>query len=65
LQETLLAYFMNGFNNAKTAETLFIHRNSLVYRLRKIEELLEMEITDYMEYLDVLNCIFVKRLMFL
>lgn len=65
LQETLLAYFMNGFNNAKTAETLFIHRNSLVYRLRKIEELLEMEITDYMEYLDVLNCILVKRLMFL
>jgi DNA-binding PucR family transcriptional regulator len=56
---------MNGFNNAKTAETLFIHRNSLVYRLRKIEELLEMEITDYMEYLDVLNCILVKRLMFL
>ncbi len=65
LQETLLAYYMNGFNSAKTADALFIHRNSLIYRLKKIEELLEIEITDYMEYLDLLNCILVKRLMFL
>ena len=65
LQETLLSYYMNGFNSAKTAEVLFIHRNSLNYRLKKIEELLELEINDYMEYLDILNCILVKRLMFI
>ena len=65
LQETLLAYYMNGFNSAKTADELFIHRNSLLYRLKKIEELLEIELTDYMEYLDLLNCILVKRLMFI
>ncbi len=65
LQETLLAYYMNGFNSARTAEELFIHRNSLIYRLKKIEELLEMEMNDYMEYLDLLNCILVKRLMFI
>ncbi len=65
LQETLLAYYMNGFNSAKTAEALYIHRNSLINRLKKIEELLEIEITDYVEYLDLLNCILVKRLMFL
>jgi DNA-binding PucR family transcriptional regulator len=65
LQETLLAYYMNGFNSAKTAEALFIHRNSLINRLKKIEELLEIEISDYVEYLDLLNCILVKRLMFL
>ena len=56
---------MNGFNSAKTAEALFIHRNSLNYRLKKIEELLDLEIGDYMEYLDILNCILVKRLMFI
>jgi DNA-binding PucR family transcriptional regulator len=56
---------MNGFNSAKTAEALFIHRNSLINRLKKIEELLEIEISDYVEYLDLLNCILVKRLMFL
>lgn len=65
LQETLLTYYMNGFNSAKTADALFIHRNSLNYRLKKIEELLELEIGDYMEYLDILNCIMVKRLMFI
>lgn len=65
LQETLLAYFMNGFVVGKTAEALFIHRNSLQYRLDKIEELLNIELNDYMEYLDLVNCILVKRLMFL
>ena len=65
LVETLLTYYMIGFNSAKTADALFIHRNSLVYRLRKIEELLDLETSDYMEYLDLLNCILVKRLMFL
>ena len=64
LKETLLAYYMNGFNTVRTAESLFIHRNSLMYRLKKIEELLEMELTDYMEYLDLINCILVKQWMF-
>lgn len=65
LQETLLEYYMNGFNTVKTAESLFIHRNSLQYRIAKIEELLGMELNDYVEYLDLVNCILVKRLMFL
>ncbi|MGN0368802.1 MAG: helix-turn-helix domain-containing protein [Wujia sp.] len=64
LQDTLVAYYMNGFNTTKTAEALFIHRNSLQYRLSKIEDLLEIELDDYMEYLDLVNCILVKRLMF-
>ena len=65
LQETLLSYYMNGFNTVKTAEALYIHRNTLLNRLDRIEELLEIEIDDYMEYLDILNCILVKRLMFI
>ena len=65
LEETLLSYYMNGFNTVKTAEALFIHRNTLLNRLEKIEELLEIEINDYMEYLDMINCILVKRFMFL
>lgn len=65
LEETLLSYYMNGFNSVKTAEALFIHRNTLLNRIEKIEELLEIELNDYMEYLDLLNCILVKRFMFL
>ena len=55
---------MNGFNAIKTAEELYIHRNSLQYRLNKIKELLEMELNDYVEYLDLVNCILVKKWMF-
>ena len=65
LEETLLNYYMNGFNTVKTAEVLYIHRNTLINRLDKIEEILEIELNDYMEYLDLINCILVKRFMFL
>ena len=44
---------------------MYIHRNSLLYRLKKIEELLDIETDDYMEYLDLLNCVLVKRFMFI
>lgn len=64
LLDTLVAYYMNGFSVGKTAEELFIHRNSLQYRLNKIQKLVDFELDDYMEYLDVVNCILIKRLMF-
>ena len=65
LQDTLIEYYMNGFNVGKTAEALFIHRNSLQYRLKKIEEILQMGLDDAMEYLDLVNCILIKKLMFI
>lgn len=65
LVETVLAYYMNGFSVGRTAEDLYIHRNSLQYRINKIEELLGIELDDYTEYLDLVNCILVKRLMFI
>ena len=65
LVDTLLAYYMNGFNSANTAKELFVHRNSLQYRLNKIQELLDFELDDYIKYLDLVNCILVKRLMFM
>lgn len=65
LVETLLSFYMNGFNITKTAEDLFLHRNSLQYRLAKITDLIGLEMDDYTEYLDLINCILVKRYMFL
>lgn len=64
LIETFLSFYKNGFNVSKTANALFIHRNTLQYRLAKISELLDMELDDYMEYLELINCIMVKKLMF-
>jgi len=39
LLETLHTFFECNMNQKKTAEKLFIHRNSLLYRLKRIEEL--------------------------
>lgn len=64
LIETLLNYYMSGFNIGKTAQMMFVHRNSLQYRLKKIEEILKISLDDSMAYLDLINCILVKRLMF-
>lgn len=64
LQDTLIEYYMNGFNVGKTANALYIHRNSLQYRLKKIEEIIGTTLDDAMEYLDLVNCILVKKLMF-
>ena len=64
LVETCWAYYLNGFSIADTADDLFIHRNTLQYRLKKIEELVSFPLSDYVELLDLLNCIYVKRMMY-
>ena len=64
LIETFLAYYQSGFNISKTANAMYIHRNTLQYRLGKISELLHMDLDDYMECLEIINCIMVWKLMF-
>lgn len=64
LVETCWAYYLNGFSVSATADDMFIHRNSLQYRLKKIEELMKFPLDDYTEFLDLINCIYVKRMMF-
>ena len=41
--ETLQQYFHNSFNIQKTAKALYIHRNTLSYRLQHIKELLKFD----------------------
>lgn len=36
---TLIAYFQNNMGIKKTAETLFVHRNTLLFRLKRIYEM--------------------------
>lgn len=46
LLDTLQSYLDSNCSIKDTAEALFLHRNSVVYRLRKIEELCEMSLSD-------------------
>ncbi|MEE9285719.1 MAG: helix-turn-helix domain-containing protein [Dehalococcoidia bacterium] len=43
---TLRAYVEYGGNVATTAQRLFLHRNSVAYRLQRIEELSGIELRD-------------------
>ncbi|MTT31814.1 transcriptional regulator [Terrilactibacillus sp. BCM23-1] len=47
LSMTFLAYCRCNMNLSQTARTLFIHRNSLVYRLEKISELTSLDLSDF------------------
>lgn len=58
LYKTLCIYIENACSIKLTSESLFIHRNSLVYRLNKIVELCHLDFTDS-------NTLFLLRLSFL
>ncbi|WP_165874327.1 PucR family transcriptional regulator [Rubrobacter taiwanensis] len=44
LVRTLRTFFLANGNSSETAERLFLHRNSLLYRLRRIEELAGLDL---------------------
>lgn len=44
--DTLITYFLNGFNITETAASLHIHRNSLRHRLERIEEIMGSRCDD-------------------
>jgi DNA-binding PucR family transcriptional regulator len=46
LIHTLDVYFSLGGNSSRAAEALFLHRNGLLYRLARIEELLGVPLAD-------------------
>lgn len=47
LVETFLAYCGEGLNMSKAARKLYIHRNTLLYRLNQINEILHININSF------------------
>lgn len=60
LLETLRQYLYCNGNLVKTSQALFIHRNTLLYRLNHIRDLLCKDIDDALVRLDLLNSIIAK-----
>jgi hypothetical protein len=61
----LYYYFLNGRNISATAEVINIHRNTLIYRLSKAEEILNVDIKHpsiKQEFLFILSCLIVQHL---
>ena len=46
LTRTLSVYFDTGANASETADRLFLHRNSLLYRLERIQELTGLDLKE-------------------
>jgi carbohydrate diacid regulator len=51
ISQTIKAWCDSGFNKVHTASSLHIHRNTLQYRLEKIEEITGVSIKDYRKML--------------
>ena len=49
LKETLIQYIEHNLNAAKTAEALFIHRNTLFYRLNRISKYYGIDTANYLD----------------
>ena len=47
LQKTIRAYFHNNLNTSETARSLYIHRNTLLYRMEKIQKLTGLDLNDF------------------
>lgn len=57
LVKTLSYYFANEGNLRKTADSLFVHKNSVIYRIKKIENILEKSLKDVSTSLDIQICL--------
>lgn len=62
LIETLESYFDNGMNLRKTADALFVHKNSIIYRLTKIENLLGRKLSEKQVYFNLELCLKLRQL---
>lgn len=52
--ETLQTYFSNKENAVKTADALYIHRSTLLYRFTQIKKIMECDWDDYREKLYIM-----------
>lgn len=63
LVETISVYLLNGRNTTTTAKELHVHRNTLIYRLDKIKQILESDIDKISAnelFLLLFSCLIVK-----
>jgi len=59
--ETIQCFFENSLNVSETARRLFIHRNTLVYRLEKIKKITGLDLRDFENAISFRVGIMIKR----
>ncbi|MBQ3267475.1 MAG: helix-turn-helix domain-containing protein, partial [Atopobiaceae bacterium] len=51
--DTLRAYLDNGCNASQTAKAMYLHRSTLVQRLDRIREIVDLELPERRLYLSM------------
>ena len=59
--ETLEAFFATNGNIIKSAEKLYIHRNTMKYRLDQVEKLLDCSLEDAVVRLQLQLALYIQR----
>ena len=62
LIETLESLVKNQFDLTKTAEAMYIHKNTLRYRIKKIEEILNDKLTNIELRVNIIAAVKIKQL---
>ncbi|MGL5330768.1 MAG: PucR family transcriptional regulator, partial [Peptostreptococcaceae bacterium] len=57
LLDTGLSFIDNDLNISKTSTALFLHRNTLIYRLEKIKEILGLDLKFFKDAFIFYLCI--------
>jgi purine catabolism regulator len=61
--DTLDCYFHSNHNLSETAKALFIHRNTIIYRIEKIKEILNTDLKNADELLQIQLALKIYRLL--
>lgn len=62
--QTLENYFFNNMNISETAKAMFLHRNTLIYRIEKIKEILTSDLKNSEELLQMQLALKIYRLLY-
>ena len=62
LEQTVMTFIQNNLNMSETARQLYLHRNSLLYRIERIKELTGYDIRLFQDAVTVWTALLLKRL---
>ena len=62
LEQTVMMFIQNNLNMSETARQLYLHRNSLLYRIERIKELTGYDIRMFRDAVTVWVALLLKRL---
>ncbi len=62
LLDTLNSFFENDLNITYTSKKLFLHRNTLIYRIEKIKKMVELDIRKFENAIIIKNLMYVNEI---